>query len=1350
MFRYALSLLFMLMLVSADLWAVNETYAHALKLVHDKSYAEAAKLFRKQLLVIDDQPVLRNRARMWLALTLLADDAQSREAEYLMTKVLSRGLSNEDKIGVLKAIADNSGNYMRSLANSFDSANISDDLQQKLNTAFCQNLTASAGNQPFGDCASESHLDFAGQIDADIIVSAAASLGTMQWRKGKYASAVKLFGIAMKIADNPTLQDQNAAPIIGYLDSSGANSTDQAVLTEQMTQAMLQKQLMNRLMKQGVPESGEILDPETKQQLVQSAMREMFAKQQQEVAQNAGISIGSEGVATDAATLQETARRSSLQRSVATVAKAACQTPGIEKKIASSMLARMDKLSQEGWDTSAAKAQLEQIEKAGVTDCSAEGLAKWGVVPNKSAEQRKAERRAKRESMRAKQRLASELTREQEYFYYLAATAMCVYQDAPSVTDVSNVEAISRQAIAGSLEAGRGNYLQSFQISQRPVLEKLNEFLEYKEALGIRPGQIDYSDPVRSFFLMKLSLCPEMVDMTISFSRALEVMLARSQISDKQIKYLVKTSQRLRRANREYFPDEATQNGVEHWVLGKFYLQTNQPGKALPELQQAISGFKINPAYAEMPEVLYGNVVMAATVLKSAVAAAEAVSDKPDWITVALREIHQQATEAHRLVEAELSKSAEAKTTDNAQEAKRRLIEITESPKMQEIYQQADDIFTKMGGVGDENNPAVQLRKIPHMLKSGELDGLIGESAETYSKPSELQFDIFGTMLEKRYQQYNYHMQLMLQIAQIEMLLGDHNSANVQLSAIDNYMHAHEGWIAQRTRAYWQYTRAKLDVAQGRVPEACKAFSAAVKGWYFNPHSMMDMANPPLEYNAEILEHAAAFAIEQGHYGDAFAYLEIARDAEWDAGRLYGAYSEQERNEKIGLLKEKAKRLEVNAKAEAAKRGELAEFTAALQSAESTLRNSNRDRLSPAYAHLTSLEPIAQWIDSEEIGRFVESAQNLIRHDQNERLRQERIEFISSQVGVKKARDGKHSSIDLPGTLSLAEDIQATIPDDSLLLSIWMGRAQSHVVAVDNQDLRARSIPSDLLYNLVNSFSFRKGLLPVQGKKLYQQILGPFLDRPYKRLILITNGSLRSTPFAALPTESDGHAWLGDDYLIRTLPRAAYLLKPHHKPSMSQKMLLLDGSNIPSQDALPNAQREISTIIKLFETSHIKPNELTRERVSQLLPQYRLVHFAGHSTVNVNFPDYSSLELNQQKLYLKQLEQLPLEGVQMMVLSSCKSASSASPSVGIDFSAIRDSLHNAGVESVVATITFVPDKPTSHLMSRYYQLLKGGAAKDEALQGAQQYLRSLRKEYEDPVIWSAYVLSGSETAIESL
>ena len=72
----------------------------------------------------------------------------------------------------------------------------------------------------------------------------------------------------------------------------------------------------------------------------------------------------------------------------------------------------------------------------------------------------------------------------------------------------------------------------------------------------------------------------------------------------------------------------------------------------------------------------------------------------------------------------------------------------------------------------------------------------------------------------------------------------------------------------------------------------------------------------------------------------------------------------------------------------------------------------------------------------------------------------------------------------------------------------------------------------------------------------------------------------------------------------------------------------------------------------------------------------------------------------------------------------------------------------AGSKSVVASLWSVNDESTAEIMAHFYQYLKSGDTKDEALRKAKlQYIREADPTFQHPYFWAGFIGIGDMTPL---
>ena len=105
----------------------------------------------------------------------------------------------------------------------------------------------------------------------------------------------------------------------------------------------------------------------------------------------------------------------------------------------------------------------------------------------------------------------------------------------------------------------------------------------------------------------------------------------------------------------------------------------------------------------------------------------------------------------------------------------------------------------------------------------------------------------------------------------------------------------------------------------------------------------------------------------------------------------------------------------------------------------------------------------------------------------------------------------------------------------------------------------------------------------------------------------------------------------------------------------------------------------------------------------------------------------------------KEISQLNLHGLDLVVLSACESALGDISYGGVY--GLQRGFKKAGANTIVMSLDKVDDEATRILMVEFYRNLMNGKTKRQSLQEAQQYLRKVDNgKYDDPKYWASFIM----------
>lgn len=305
--------------------------------------------------------------------------------------------------------------------------------------------------------------------------------------------------------------------------------------------------------------------------------------------------------------------------------------------------------------------------------------------------------------------------------------------------------------------------------------------------------------------------------------------------------------------------------------------------------------------------------------------------------------------------------------------------------------------------------------------------------------------------------------------------------------------------------------------------------------------------------------------------------------------------------------------------------------------------------------------------------------------------------------------------------------------------------------------------------------------------QMYKQVLEPVLNKfstDIKTLTIVADGLLNLLPFEILVTRPakglNSFAelnYLLQQYTISYAYSATWLWSKKKKwRSKADEELGAFAANYDTyhvaesdtllaavfQDAvrsgflpLPGAEKEVKDIAALFATQPFLKSDATKAQFRSVAGKYKILHLAMHAFIEENAPQFSKLlfsqapgeeengQLSAQELYNYQLN------ADLVVLSACNTGLGKMKR-GEGLMSLSHAFALAGVPATVMSLWKIPDQTTPKLMVNFYQNLKEGLPKNEALRQAKlDYLESTKLDrLAHPYYWAGFMLMGDTTPIQ--
>lgn len=283
---------------------------------------------------------------------------------------------------------------------------------------------------------------------------------------------------------------------------------------------------------------------------------------------------------------------------------------------------------------------------------------------------------------------------------------------------------------------------------------------------------------------------------------------------------------------------------------------------------------------------------------------------------------------------------------------------------------------------------------------------------------------------------------------------------------------------------------------------------------------------------------------------------------------------------------------------------------------------------------------------------------------------------------------------------------------------------------------------------------------------LYNYLLSSVAKHLKQELIIIPDGLLCYLPFETLLIVKPKHYHLFDqhDYLIKHydisyLFAADLFNDPLKTKTAGKRNLLLgmapDFTNDPrGLRHLEYNDQEVTLIQSLLGGKELLHTHASKDAFLSDAGNYQILHLATHSVLDQNAPEYSYLAFNAGEeetihdnlLFLYEVYGLQLKA-DMAVLSACQTGIGQYHR-GEGMMSIARAFTYAGANSIVSSLWSIDDQQTHQLMSLFYDALKEGLPKNQALRMAKSsYLETVSPDHAHPYYWAAITLNGSNTPI---
>ncbi|NBC09022.1 MAG: CHAT domain-containing protein [Bacteroidetes bacterium] len=236
--------------------------------------------------------------------------------------------------------------------------------------------------------------------------------------------------------------------------------------------------------------------------------------------------------------------------------------------------------------------------------------------------------------------------------------------------------------------------------------------------------------------------------------------------------------------------------------------------------------------------------------------------------------------------------------------------------------------------------------------------------------------------------------------------------------------------------------------------------------------------------------------------------------------------------------------------------------------------------------------------------------------------------------------------------------------------------------------------------------------------------------------------------------EAKKHQQQPDKPLLAVAPEFGGHTSPRREQSPRSNSVLIYGLQ-ELQGSLGANVSEASMVAEKLKGDSLLREEATEEQFVALADEYAILHLSTHGEADEEIGDYSYIVFHQtpedsienELLFNSELYNLQLNA-DLVVLSSCETGIGERQR-GEGIISLARGFSQAGAKSIVTSLWSVDDVSTKVLMEYFYDHLKDGKPKHQALRQAKL---DYRKEHpslgRSPFYWAAFVPVGDSSPLE--
>jgi CHAT domain-containing protein len=277
------------------------------------------------------------------------------------------------------------------------------------------------------------------------------------------------------------------------------------------------------------------------------------------------------------------------------------------------------------------------------------------------------------------------------------------------------------------------------------------------------------------------------------------------------------------------------------------------------------------------------------------------------------------------------------------------------------------------------------------------------------------------------------------------------------------------------------------------------------------------------------------------------------------------------------------------------------------------------------------------------------------------------------------------------------------------------------------------------------------------SRSLYNTLLAPFEKQlaGQQEIVVVTEGELSLLSFEALAMAGPNIVLLPITYAydikLLQLQRnfklrngSSVAFAPDYAGMPVSSGIARRGSDLVQ---LQGAQQEAREVASLFRGKLYLGPEANKQNFLKSLGNYGTYHVAMHAFMDTLQFEQSCLVFSDtQRLYFSELYARPFNAA-MVVLSGCNTGVGVvQPGEGV--MGLSRALAYSGVQASVYALWELPDTETSWIVKAFYEGLKAGLPKHEALASAKKRFLETFPEKSHPFFWAGLVMNGNTAPLK--